>query len=460
MKKLLALVLAAMMLLGCISFASAEEGKIKLVVWSFTNELQKDMIERYYEANHPEIEFEFQVYPTDGNAYTTKVDNLFGSNAASEEAPDIFTLEAAFVKHYVESDWTGDLKTIGFTDEELANAFPVMAQIGQNAAGVQKGLSWQSTPGALMYRASLAEKYLGVKTPEEFQEKVKDWDAFLETAEELKEASQGACKMICGSGDIWNAYQYQRSEGWVVDGKLVIDDELLDFEELCKTLEQDDLSQKAGAWGETWFAGMQGANETLCYLLPTWGLHYTLKPNCVTGGFTPNPADPEHTEEKLAELSAANNGTYGDWRMVDGPVAYSWGGTWIAINAAKVATADDAKKAAMHDLIKFFTLDDEWLLTYAKDTGDFVGSASAVEKYLAEGEHPNPFLGGQDHYAIFAKGAALANGSLMSEYDDTINGLWNDYVTTPYTKGEKDLDTCLAEFKTAVAAAITTITVE
>ena len=48
----------------------------------------------------------------------------------------------------------------------------------------------------------------------------------------------------------------------------------------------------------------------------------------------------------------------------------------------------------------------------------------------------------------------------MSEYDDTINGLWNDYVTTPYTKGEKDLDTCLAEFKAAVAAAITTITVE
>ena len=460
MKKVLALVLAAMMLLGCIGIASAEEGKIKLVVWSFTNELQKDMIERYYMADHPEIEFEFQIYPTDGNAYTTKVDNLLGSNPTSEEAPDIFTLEAAFVKHYVESDWTGDLKTIGFTDDELAAAFPVMAQIGQNSAGVQKGLSWQSTPGVLMYRASLAEKYLGVKTPEEFQEKVKDWDTFLETAEELKNASEGACKMVCGSGDIWNVYQYQRSEGWVVDGKLVIDDELLDFEELCKTLEQDDLSQKGGAWSEVWFAGMQGANETLCYFLPTWGLHYTLKPNCVTGGFTPDPKDPEHTEEKLAELSAANGGTYGDWRLVDGPVAYSWGGTWMGINAAKAETADDAKKAAMHDLIKFFTLNDEWLLTYAHDTGDFVGSATAVEKYLAEGDHPNPFLGGQDHYAIFASAAKLANGSLMSEYDDTINSLWNDYVTTPYTKGEKELDDCLAEFKAAVAAAITTITVE
>jgi len=457
MKKALALVLAAMMLLGCISFASAEDAKIKLTVWSFTNELQ-GMIEKYYLPDHPELEIDFQIYPTDGNAYTTKVDNLLGvaEGAVSDEAPDIFTLEAAFVKHYVESDWTGDLKEVGFTDEELATAFPVMAQIGQNAAGVQKGLSWQSTPGVLMYRASLAEKYLGVKTPEEFQEKVKDWDTFLETAEELNTASEGAVKMVIGSGDIWNAYQYQRSAGWIVDGKLNIDDELLDFEELCKTLEEDDLTHKGGAWSEVWFAGMRGdeQTQTLCYFLPTWGLHYTLKPHCAEGW-----DDTKSEEENLAALGD-NIGTYGDWRLVDGPVAYSWGGTWMGINAQKIASWDDAKKAAIHDIIYNFSLNEDWLVQYAKDSGDFVGSAKAVETILANGGTPNPFLGGQDHYAIFASAAKLANGALMSEYDDTINGLWNDYVTTPYTKGEKDLDTCLAEFKTAVAAAITTITVE
>ena len=454
MKKVLSLVLALALVLGVMSFASAEDAKIKLVVWSFTNELQKDMIEKYYKDAHPELEFEFQIYPTDGHAYQDKVDNLLGSNPTSEDAPDIFTLEAAFVKHYVESDWTGDLKTIGFTDEELATAFPVMAQIGQNAAGVQKGLSWQSTPGVLMYRASLAEKYLGVTTPEEFQAKVADWDTFLETAQELKEKSEGACKMVTGSGDIWNVYQYQRSAGWVVDGKLNIDDELLDFEELCKTMEEDDLTQKGGAWSEIWFAGMKGANETLCYFLPTWGLHYTLKPNCAEG------ANGDMNDEELKAVSDANNGTYGDWRLVKGPCAYSWGGTWMGINAAKAATWSDEKKAAVHDLIYNFSLNEDWLLQYAHDSGDFVGSAKAVEAYLAEGEHPNPFLGGQDHYAIFAEAAALANGALMSEYDADINDLWDKYVTTPYTKGEKDLDTCLAEFKAAVAAAIQTITVE
>ena len=453
MKKILSLVLALALVLGCMSFASAEDAKIKLVVYSFTNELQ-GMIEKYYAPNHPELEFDFQIYPTDGNAYTTKVDTLLGSSADSEEAPDIFTLEAAFVKHYTNSPWTADLKEVGFTDEELSVAIPVMLQIGQDPNGVQKGLSWQSTPGALMYRASLAEKYLGVTTPEEFQEKVKDWDTFVETAEELKEKSEGACKMITGSGDIWNAYQYNRSQGWVVDGKLNIDDELLDYEELVKTMYQDDLTQKGGAWTETWFAGMQGANETLCYLLPTWGLHYTLKPNCGVG--TNDTMD----DETLKATCEANGGTYGDWRMVEGPVGYSWGGTWVGTNAAKIAVADDAKKAAIHDLIWFFTLNKDFLLQYAHDSGDFVGSNEAVEAYLAEGEHPNPFLGGQDHYAIFAKAANLANGSLMTEYDDTINTLWSDNVTTPYERGEVDIDTAIQNFKNAVAAAITTITVE
>ena len=47
MKKVLSLVLALALVLGCMSIAGAEAPKTKLVVWSFTNELQKDMIEKY-----------------------------------------------------------------------------------------------------------------------------------------------------------------------------------------------------------------------------------------------------------------------------------------------------------------------------------------------------------------------------------------------------------------------------
>lgn len=455
MKKFVSLLLTALLLVGgVVGVAGAEGEKITLNVWSFTNEFQK-MIEDYYIPNHPEVEFNFVIYPTDGGEYTSKVDTLMAADAASADAPDIFTLEAAFVKKYTNSDWTADLKDLGFVEDDFKTCIPAMLQIGADSrTGAQKGLAWQSTPGALMYRASLAEKYLGVKTPEEFQEKVADWDTFMETAAELNEASEGAVKMFCATGDVWNAYQYNRSQGWVVDGKLVIDDVLYDYLDMLKIAEEDNLYAKGSAWSETWFAGMSGNTDIMCFLLPTWGLHYTLKPHCAEG------AADSMTDEELKALSDEKGGTYGDWRMVAGPVGYSWGGTWVGANAAKVAAADDAKKAAIKDVIRYFTLDEEFLYTYAKASGDFVSNNTVVDKIVAEGGTPNPFLGGQDHYTIFAQAANLANASTMTEYDETMNNLWDTNCTQPYIKGEKDLDTAIADFKAAVAAQFSDVTVE
>lgn len=455
MKKIVSLLLTALLLVGgVISTAGAEGETITLNIWSFTNEFQ-GMIEKYYAPNHPEIKFNFVIYPTDGGEYTSKVDTLLAADANSADAPDIFTLEAAFVKKYTNSDLTADLKDVGFTDEDFATCIPAMLQIGTDTrTGAQKGLAWQSTPGALMYRASLAEEYLGVTSPEEFQELVSDWDTFMETADELNEVSEGAVKLFCSTGDIWNAFKYNREQGWVVDGKLVIDDVLYDYLDMLKIAEEDNLYAKGSAWTETWFAGMSGNTQIMCYLLPTWGLHYTLKPHCAEG------AADSMSDEELAALSEQVGGTYGDWRMVAGPVGYAWGGTWVGANAAKVASADEAKLAAIKDVIRFFTLDEDFLYQYAMDSGDFVSNNTVVDRIVAEGGTPNPFLGGQDHYSIFAQAANLADASTLTEYDETIDSLWDTHCTQPYIKGEKDLDTAIADFKAQVSAQFTDIEVE
>ena len=105
-------------------------------------------------------------------------------------------------------------------------------------------------------------------------------------------------------------------------------------------------------------------------------------------------------------------------------------------------------------------MSEEFLYQYAKDSGDFVGNNAIVDKILAEGGTPNPFLGGQDHYSIFAEAANLANGSIMTDYDEKMNSLWSDYVTTPYSKGEMDLDAAIAEFKAQVAAQFPELVIE
>ena len=48
----------------------------------------------------------------------------------------------------------------------------------------------------------------------------------------------------------------------------------------------------------------------------------------------------------------------------------------------------------------------------------------------------------------------------MTDYDEKMNSLWQDYVTTPYSKGEKELDACIAEFKAQVTAQFPELVVE
>ena len=83
-----------------------------------------------------------------------------------------------------------------------------------------------------------------------------------------------------------------------------------------------------------------------------------------------------------------------------------------------------------------------------------------VEKIVAEGGLPNPFLGGQDHYSAFASAAMLANGAIMSRYDETLNTLWSNDVTIPYSKGEVEFEAAIATFKEHVAAAYADLIIE
>ena len=99
MRKLVALVLASMLLLSVFSFAAAEE-KVTLNIWSFTDEL-RGMIDKYYKPAHPEVEITYTLYPTDGSEYRNKLDTVIATAPTGSEAPDVFALEAAFVKYYV-----------------------------------------------------------------------------------------------------------------------------------------------------------------------------------------------------------------------------------------------------------------------------------------------------------------------------------------------------------------------
>ncbi|SFC27208.1 ABC-type glycerol-3-phosphate transport system, substrate-binding protein [Alkalibacterium subtropicum] len=385
-------------------------GEGVLDVWTFTDEAST-MINDYYLEEFPDLGYEINISEIPTEEFETQLDPVFGTDSA----PDVIFAEQAFVKKYVES---GMLVDLGQYDDLVNGAeatYEYVKEIGTQEDTTFVMNSWQTTPGAFFYRQDLASEYLGIESPEDMQAAINDWDGFLETARELKEASDGSVYMVSSRGDLNHPYYMSREQGWVVDGELVIDEQLYELLDTAKTMVDEGLMMDADPQGEEYFAAMNG-DEVLGYSLPTWGMHFWLKPNA--------------------------DETAGNWRMVTGPTSYFRGGTWIGITQ----TSDMQDEAA--DLIQWLTTSEDFMTTWAEDTGDVVSNENVVES--VRGDYEEEFLGGQNHYDAFADAIPAIDGSIITEYDQTISGAFDDLALTPYSKGEITQEEAIEAFKLEV----------
>jgi hypothetical protein len=208
----------------------------------------------------------------------------------------------------------------------------------------------------------------------------------------------------------------------------------------AKAFRDEGYEAQATQWQEGWFAGMNdtlvdaegNSKQIFSYFLPTWGLPYVLSPNAVA-------AD-------------GSSDTSGDWGVIEGPLPYQWGGTWIG--ALKESPNLDLAK----EFIRFATLDQENLKNWATGVytneylkaidpdvpddqvqapGDFVSSQVVVDEIipLFDDSELSAFLGGQNSYAGFAAAAPAVNARLMQGSDDAIQRALNDPMTA-YLNGE------------------------
>ena len=379
-RKVLALTLvgATAVLAACGSKAAStdkpKDSKEPFYVYSWNTEVG-DRLE-YFKKAYPEYADRIQYVNTGGSdTYQEKIDAILSSPDA-EEYPDLIALEADYIKKYVSSDYTLDVKELGIVEADYKNQYQYTLDIPKDErTGGIKALSWQAAPGAMMYRRSLAKQYLGTDDPVKVQEYFKDWNTMLETGRLIDEKSAGATKLFSGNDDVFRVYMAAREKAWVQDGKLVIDDTMLEYMDFNKQLEQGNLTNKTAQWTEAW-NGNAASDSTFAYMGCTWFLHWTIKPN--SGG------------------TAVGEGTYGDWAMTQGPQEYYWGGTWLA------ATEKTDDKALAGLIMKFMTCDTDNMAAIATDTLDYVNNKEAVTKLVGEGKGSFDFLGGQDFLNTFA----------------------------------------------------------
>lgn len=406
-----------------------------LNVWAFTNEIRTMAIA--FEGRHPKVDVVYTMIPMTNGEYQTKVKAAAGTS----DSPDVVALEAAFVKEWVESDLLANLNELLPLTEEL-KTFPSVVEVG-TYEGVTKAYSYQATPGAFFYRRSIAKECLGTDDPVKVQEMVADLDKFVETAAKIKECGTGDYFTVGTPGEMLNPFLANRSQPWIVDDTLVIDPMVIEYINFAKLMRDNGYESQATQWSEGWFAGM---NDTLkdangnpkkvfSYFLPTWGLPYVLIPNS----------------------KSDTTDTGGDWAMINGPMAYQWGGTWVGVLEGS-PNSELAK-----EFVKFVALDEENLTNWATGVytneylkaidpqtpddqqqagGDFVSSQVVVEKITSSFDNSDlaKFLGGQNSYAAFGKAAPNVNGALLTGSDDAIQRALNDplasYLNGTITEAE------------------------
>lgn len=360
---------------------------------------------------------------------------------------DIIFCDADWTALYTNDSCTIPLSELGISKDQYPNAYAYTLAVGTNSKGEFTGATWQATPGCFVYNAKKAEEVLGVKTPEEMQAKVKDWDTFKATAKEVAEKSSGSTVLQATEGGLWQVRQAALSKPWVVDGKFQLDSVADEFYDMAKEYADNGyMSSTVGQWTTGWYNSIKDGSA-IGDFVPTWGLKGnsgSILFNFAAGG----------TEDKDGNFVANADAATDLLSACEGPQGWFWGGTYM------MATSKCNTKKTASDFIKFYTQNADAMKKYAEKNGDFMNNSSV----MANVSFKNPVLiGNQDHFKLLVeKAKSIDLDGKISVYDSQIKGFFNDSVNAliKKTDGVTDKASAIKFFKNKMAETITDITIE
>ena len=198
-KSCLALVLSAAMVSSASSLVkvSAEEGKV-INIYSWNTEFRDRVTAVYSKVESTSsdgtvttltdgTEIHWIINPNQDGVYQQKLDEALirQVDASGDDKVDIFLSETDYVNKYIDEvvDVAVPLTELGIDPEsDLADQFEFAKTTPSDQSGVQRGSTWQGTPGLLVYRRDIALEVFGTDDPAEIAKKTENWDVLKETA--------------------------------------------------------------------------------------------------------------------------------------------------------------------------------------------------------------------------------------------------------------------------------------
>lgn len=376
-----------------------DQGKVfNIYCW---NEEFQGLFKTYFEDKGlvPEgIKVNFIITPNANNQYQNALDEalLNQEKAGTDEKVDMYLIEADYALKYVNSDYSLRIvEDIGLTETDLAQQYQYTKDIVTDETGVQKGTSWQATPGLFAYRRSIAKDVLGSDDPKVVQEALSSWEKFNDIAE--KAAAKGY-KMLSGYDDAYRVYSNNVSQPWVDGNKIFINDNLMTWVDQTKTFTDKGYNNKTSLWSGEWNTDQGPNGNVFGFFYSTWGINFTLLGNAL-----------ETATSEGGKLEVGN-GIFGDYGVCEGPQNYYWGGSWL------VGAEGTDNILLIKDIMKAMTCDAATMKQITQDTQDFTNNTQAMNE-LASSDYQSEFLGGQNHIALFAEAAPKIDMSNVTGYD-------------------------------------------
>jgi hypothetical protein len=386
--------------------AESSEGKVlNIYAW---NEEFKGFFEKYYTV--PEgVTVNWIITPSTDGAYQDKLDEalLNQANAADDDKVDLFLAEADYIVKYVDSDATQDITAMGVTD--FSNAYAYTVQAATDSNGVIKGVSFQCCPSAMIYRRSIALDVLGTDDPDEVQALVSDWDKFNAVAEL---AAEKGYMITASEADTYRVFSNNVTSPWVDENNnLQIDSQIQAWMAQAKEFSDKGYTQTCDIWSDECTAQMFASGNVMCYFGPAWYFNFS-----------------------MGNAQDAEKGSYGDWAICEGPEAHFWGGTWL------LAASGTDNASLVADIMNSFINDKEVCSALVENEAQFSNNQAVNEKYAADPNYGNAFLGGQNDTAVFvelAKNIKFENNTIYDQIlNEQLQSNWREYCDGTVTEEE------------------------
>lgn len=415
--------------------AACSEEKADLVVTSFTDELQGP-IDKFEELH--DVKVDLQIIPTEN--YTT---TLRPALESGKGAPDVFTGEIVYLKDWLEQDYWENLSADPYNVDSWEDDYmEYVWDLGKDPEDNVRAVSWQTTPGGIYYRRSIAKEVLGTDDPAEVGEMFSTMEGLMEVGEKMKEKNY---RLFPDEGSIQPYTNGQDPQPWVNEAnELVMTEARLSYFDYAKELRDKQYTALAPAWSPAWYESFVGPisynvgwdelddsaeaedkTEVFAVSLPTWALNSVLK------------------------VEAQE--TAGDWAVTNGPTPYFQGGTWIGMYK------DSENKDLAWEFIQMLVHDEEFLTEWVTETTGDVLSYIPVTSKISEG-YEEEYLGGQNHYEFFLEEANKIDASTITKYDQQIGDLFGTEVGN-YVEGTVTKEEALEEFYNQVKNAFPDITI-